>query len=576
MTEFKHPILVKLNADLSATIGMLEKLTQGIHHEEMHETVRQLILHLDAPFTFVIVGEVKAGKSSFINALLESKEEICKVAPSPMTDTIQQIVYGDEESTVYLSDYVKRITVPVEILKEFAIVDTPGTNTIVAHHQEITEKFIPYSDLIVFVFEAKNPYRQSAWDFFDFISSEWRRKIIFVLQQKDLMSEGDLNININGVVENALKKGISNPKVFAVSAKQELDGLAEASGFIPLRAYIDQNITSGKAPYLKLENTINTATKINETIQEALNIRGEQYRLDMEFRNDIKITLDQQEAKTKNQVNQLVENLVATFDKITAVKQEELSTGLSFVKVIKRSFASMFGSESGLKEWLTQQSKDFELKLNTSLKDKLHQGVTDVADNIQMMGKIVDSKIKTNKTVLKDTDEIFADIAERRTNVLKDLQQSFSQFMNKSENFYDEGLLKESEKMTPNLAAGGGIAVIGVILTALVHGAVFDITGGVLTTVGILFAGVTLGLNKSKILRRFREEIDKGRVQLQTEVTETLNEYTSRIKERINDNFYHFDQHLLNEERKLTEMNNQSSHVQSSLNEIGTHMKVYL
>ena len=130
--------------------------------------------------------------------------------------------------------------------------------------------------------------------------------------------------------------------------------------------------------------------------------------------------------------------------------------------------------------------------------------------------------------------------------------------------------------MTPNLAAGGGIAVIGVILTALVHGAVFDITGGVLTTVGILFAGVTLGLNKSKILRRFNEEIEKGRVQLQTEVTETLNEYTTRIKERINDNFYHFDQHLLNEERKLTEMNSQSSQVQSSLNELGTHMKVYL
>ena len=72
------------------------------------------------------------------------------------------------------------------------------------------------------------------------------------------------------------------------------------------------------------------------------------------------------------------------------------------------------------------------------------------------------------------------------------------------------------------------------------------------------------------------EEIDKGRVQLQTEVTETLNEYTSRIKERINDNFYNFDQHLLNEERKLAEMNSQSSQVQSSLNEIGTHMKVYI
>ena len=54
---------------------------------------------------FVIVGEVKAGKSSFINALLESEKEICKVAASPMTDTIQQIVYGEEESIVEINPY---------------------------------------------------------------------------------------------------------------------------------------------------------------------------------------------------------------------------------------------------------------------------------------------------------------------------------------------------------------------------------------------------------------------------------------------------------------------------------------
>ena len=548
------PKIVDISSRLSLAIGKLEKLTSDVDNKAMNETVRYLHLQLEAPFTFVIVGEVKAGKSSFINALLETDKEICKVAPSPMTDTIQQIVYGPEESSVFITEHIKKITQPVEILKEIAIVDTPGTNTIVAHHQEITEKFIPYSDLIVFVFEAKNPYRQSAWDFFDFINNEWRRKVIFVLQQKDLLDEADLQINLNGVVENAQKKGLAFPHVFAVSAKFELEGRQSESGYGPLRQFIADNITGGKAPYLKMANSTNTAQRIADTISHALQLRDEQFLLDRDFRDDIRETLDSQEKKTQYQVGVLAENLLATYDKITGKKSEELGEGLSFVNVLKRSFSSLFGTESGLKDWLNQQSKDFELQLNTQLRDKLHAGITDVADNIQLMGKLVDAKLKTNRTVLKDTDDIFADIAERRANVLKDLQQSFSQFMNKSENFYDETLLKESGKMTPNLAAGGGMAVIGVMITALVNGAVFDITGGILTTVGLLFAGVTLGLNKSKIVRRFKEEVEKGRVKMEEEVRTTLNDYTQRIKNRIDDNFRAFDQHLAHEAEHLTSM----------------------
>lgn len=548
------PKIVEISSQLSLAIARLEKLTADIDNTGMNETVRNLHLQLEAPFTFVIVGEVKAGKSSFINALLESDKEICKVAPSPMTDTIQQIVYGPEESSVFVTDYIKKITQPVDILKEIAIVDTPGTNTIVAHHQEITEKFIPYSDLIVFVFEAKNPYRQSAWDFFDYINSEWRRKVIFVLQQKDLLNEGDLAINKQGVVDHAQKKGLSFPQVFAVSAKQELEGDKQHSGFEALRLYISENITGGKAPYLKLANSTNTAQRITDTINHALQLRSQQFELDRDFREDIRETLVNQEKKTQYQVGVLAENLLATYDKITLKKSEELGDGLSFVNVLKRSFSSLFGTESGLKDWLNQQSKDFELQLNTQLRDKLHAGITDVADNIQLMGKLVDAKIKTNKTVLEDTDDIFADIAERRANVLKDLQQSFSQFMNKSENFYDETLLKESGKMTPNLAAGGGMAVVGVMITALVNGAVFDITGGILTTVGLIFAGVTLGLNKSKIVKRFKEEVTKGRIKMEEEVRSTLNDYTTRIKNRIEDNFRAFDQHLANEEENLGKM----------------------
>lgn len=550
---------------LAISVDKLIDVTKEVGHDKLEITLGELRNQLEAPFTFVIVGEVKAGKSSFINALLDTDREICKVAPSPMTDTIQQIVYGTEEKVEIINPYLKKIFQPVEILKEIAIVDTPGTNTIVEHHQEITEKFIPYSDLIVFVFEAKNPYRQSSWEFFDYINAEWHRKIIFVLQQKDLLPEADLRINYNGVVEHAIKKGIENPNVFAVSAKLEQEDYHDISGFKEIRKYIGDNITGGKAPELKFQNNINTLLTISLKLDESMKTRIRQYELDVKFRTEIRELIDTQHIKTEKQITVLAENLLDSYDNITRQKLSDLEDGLSFMSVVKRSFSSIFGKESSLKEWLSTQAKDFELKLNTSLRDKLQNGIIDVAENIQTMGKLVDNKLRYSETILKNNDEIFADIAERRINVLKDLQQSFNQFMNKAENFYDEGMVSESSKMTPNLAAGGGVAIVGVILAAVAQGAVFDITGGVLTAVGVLFAGVTLGLNRSKVINKFEEEIVKGRGKMKDEVTEKLSDYTSRIKHKIEANFFEFDQMLDKEGLTIERVNKVQGEIRAEL-----------
>ncbi len=553
---------------LAISVDKLIDVTKNVGHEKLEITLGELRNQLEAAFTFVIVGEVKAGKSSFINALLDSGKEVCKVAPMPMTDTIQQIVYGDEEKTEKINPFLKKIYLPIDILQEIAIVDTPGTNTIVAHHQEITEKFIPYSDLIVFVFEAKNPYRQSSWEFFDYINAEWHRKIIFILQQKDLLPESDLKINFEGVVEHAKKKGIIDPKVFAVSAKLELEHYNDISGFKEVRTFISNNITGGKAALLKFENNVDTLLTISSKLDDAMKNRIRQYEVDVKFRVEIRELIDTQHQKTEKQINVLSENLLDSYDNITRQKLSDLVDGLSFMAVLRRSFSSVFGKESSLKEWLVTQANDFELKLNTSLREKLQNGIIDVAENIQIMGKLVDNKLRYSETILKNNDEIFADIAERRISVLKDLQQSFSQFMNKAENFYDEGMVSESSKMTPNLAAGGGVAIVGVILAAVAHGAVFDITGGVLTAVGVLFAGVTLGLNRSKVITKFEEEIVKGRSKMKEEVAEKLSDYTQRIRHKIEANFFEFDQMIDKEGITIMRVNKIQEEIKEELKEM--------
>ncbi len=541
---------------VDALIGDLHQLTTDIGHAELAKTVSELRQRIHEPFLFVIAGEVKAGKSSFINALLATGKEICKVAAQPMTDTIQLITYGDTEEVVAVNPYLKKVFQPVEILKEIAIVDTPGTNTIVAHHQEITEGFIPSADLIVFVFESKNPYRQSAWDFFNFIHTDWRRKIIFILQQKDLMLPEDLATNTQGVIDEARKRGLIDPVVFAVSARDEQAERFDSSGFSNVRDYIRSNITGGKAPMLKLANNLDTCNNINERIFNGLKIRKEQWQADQDFRKDIRQTLDMQELKSNNQVKMLVENLLAGYDKITNRTTEELGLELSFVQLIKRSIMGIFGSSDSIKERLDALKVNFEAELNKELREKLQSGVVDVADSIQQMAKLIDLKIKTSKTILKDNHEIFSDIADRRANVLRDLQETFSRFMNRSENFTDESLFKSKSSIAPNIAAGSGIAIVGIILAAVTKGAVLDVTGGILTTVGLLFAGATAVMKRGQILESFRKEIAKGRLQLEEEVSERLATYVRSIKNKIDLNFTEFDHLLESETAQIKDLEN--------------------
>lgn len=572
MTQLLNPQLLAQRAQLEEITKDLHELTIHIGHEEMSQTISELRNRLHEPFMFVIVGEVKAGKSSFVNALLATGEEITKVAPQPMTDTIQQILYGEERSELMVNDYLKKIILPVDILRDIAIVDTPGTNTIVEHHQEITERFVPASDLIVFVFEAKNPYRQSAWEFFDFIQGDWRKKVIFVLQQKDLMSAEDLAVNMQGVKDYALKKGMTDPHVFAVSAKLEQDGELADSGFLDLRKYIQDNITGGQAPALKLANGIATAVNINERITEGLSLRQRQFEADKLFRADIQETLLDQEQKSYKQVDLLLDALIGAYDRISTQKSRELEAGLSFTGLLRRSVSSIFTKTPSAQEWLTQLAASLEQELNEALQLRLNSGMVDLAGSIQQMAKMIDLKIRSSETILKNDHEIFSDIAERRENVLRDLQDQFATFINKTENFTDETLFPDKSNLSPNLAAGSGIAAIGVILMTVSQLGMLDITGGILTAVGLLFAGFSTRSKRRKIVDGFEQEIKNGRERLATEVDETLKTYIQKLKQRIDDNFLRFDEHLEREGKQLGILTDRHQSIIARLEELAENL----
>src|ERR1051325_2937051 len=110
------PQLAEQHAAIRDVLDAAIALTRELKAREQAVLQADKGAALDTAALFVIVGEVKSGKSSFINALLG--QDVCEVAPYPCTARIQELVYGDERSETALGEQWSRLRLPFDVLKQ--------------------------------------------------------------------------------------------------------------------------------------------------------------------------------------------------------------------------------------------------------------------------------------------------------------------------------------------------------------------------------------------------------------------------------------------------------------------------
>src|SRR5947209_10953442 len=147
---------LQLRSELESALGELLKFGAELSRPaSVLDTLHALLTDIRNPFLVVVMGEVKAGKSSLLNALFG--QEFAKADVLPATDRVSIFRYGEEEKTVEVSPQLIERYLPIPLLRDFNVVNTPGTNTMVEGHEAITENFIPRADVILFVFSVINP-----------------------------------------------------------------------------------------------------------------------------------------------------------------------------------------------------------------------------------------------------------------------------------------------------------------------------------------------------------------------------------------------------------------------------------
>jgi ribosome biogenesis GTPase A len=209
-----------------------------------------------------VLGQMKRGKSSFINALLG--EEILPTGVLPATAVITEIRYGPtpEAAVIYttglrenvdlgaLGDYItesgnpgnKKQVTSVEIAYPspflepgIILIDTPGIGSTKAHNTRTTESYLQHVDAGIVVLSVDPPITEVESDFIR-NTREDIPKLFFILNKTDTASAEE-TFHISNFLNDELSRlQMESPEIFFLSARRALQwkrkslGAADSSG----------------------------------------------------------------------------------------------------------------------------------------------------------------------------------------------------------------------------------------------------------------------------------------------------------------------------------------------------------
>lgn len=538
--------------------------------------LEQTRLHLDELFLLVVVGEFNAGKSAFINALLG--QSLLEEGALPTTVRVHRIHYGERISRTLDEVDLEVITAPVDWLRELNIVDTPGTNAVIQRHQEITEEFVPRSDLVLFVTSADRPFSESERQFLDRIRA-WGKKVVLVVNKVDLLQDNDIAKVHAFVADNSLKLLGMEPPIFLVSAKlaqrakfanqstnqpaaaasqstnlpaaaasqPTILELWSASRFEPLERYILDTLDEQERLRLKLLSPLGVAGKLHdryaEVVVSRLDVLAEDFTTIDTVEHDLAAFEEDMRRDLQYRLGQVDATLYAMADR-----------GIAFIDQWVR-IGRVFDLANSAK---VREAFDREVVADTNV--QLERQINDLID------WIVDREFKQWQAVMaylnrradlhkeRVIGEIGGTFESNRRDLLevvrRDTQRAIGSFDHQTE------AAKLAESVQSALAQTALVEVgalgLGALLVASLHTLLLDVTG-------LLFAGTLAAIGLYVLPNRRRKARDELRAKvadLQTRLHEALSaqfeQEMSRSQQAMQEAIQPYTRFIHNEREKLT------------------------
>ena len=510
--------------------------------------LKDTLAQLDEIFLVVVAGEYNSGKTAFINALLG--DSFLKTGITPTTDMITILKYGDSQKKKIIEPGKSSIELPVPLLKDVHIVDTPGTNAILREHESLTTDFIPRSDIVIFVTSVDRPFTESERSFLENIMN-WGKKIIFVINKIDIVeNQEDLLEVVDFVSNNAQKLLGLSPVIFTISAKDSLVNLKKGNkddSLAKIEKFIHNTLDQKERIRIKLNNPLhileNLTCKYDEINQANINLIQE----DNSLLDDIhgQISLFREDSLRRFNFRYAdIDNALLEFEK----------RGQSFFEETFRigRILDLLNKERIQREYKDTVVKDLSIQIDNKVDDLIEW----LVDENYKQWQIVNSKINKRMDVFKNRilgDSLSREIQIERKKIISTVKRGAQRIVEKFNRDAEAQQIAEDAQMA--VAASAAIEVgalgLGTLVTVLATTASADLTG-------ILLAGLTATLGffiiptkKKQAIKLFSEKVHAIRSQLSISLNDEITRQIDYVIDNIQETIAPYERFIRTENQKL-------------------------
>ncbi|MDQ3856342.1 MAG: dynamin family protein [Chloroflexota bacterium] len=541
---------------------MLDRLVQFLSDLDAPavdtELIRQTLTNLEELFLLVIVGEFNSGKSAFINALLGA--DVALEGVTPTTDRITILRYSDEPVQRELREGVLERGYPAPFLREIAIVDTPGTNAILRHHEELSRGFVPRSDLVLFVTSADRPYTESERGYLELIR-DWGKKIVLVINKVDLLGGEEETAKVRDFVQQGVRSLLDiTPPIFLVSARLakhgksaqsplERDALLKVSGFEALERYVFDLLDEEGRVRLKLESPLGVAEQLVERYHLGVNERMKLLEQDFKmaqnvesqlqlYREDMRRDFSARLAEIENVIHNMNDRGDAWFD-------ENIKLGRFFELIRRDEIQARFqrevvGDSVALIDHRVQELIDWMVDRNLKQWRAIMEYV-----NRRRQAKYDEHLIG----------EVGGGFEYNRSQLLESVGRTAERVVKDYDHDYEAVQLAESIRgaATQTVAVEVGALGLGAAVVVAASAIALDVTG-ILAASALAGLGLLILPNRRRKAREeFRQRTDELQARLSETMTRQFETELDRSIERINEAIAPYTRFVRTEHARLTE-----------------------
>jgi GTP-binding protein EngB required for normal cell division len=239
---------------------VLHTLLTVEHYGAVNKGLREKLLSLEKKLAsnqlhLAVLGQMKRGKSSFINALLGA--EILPTGVLPVTAVVTEIKYGPAPCATILHTTGQRVEVDISTLVDYiteagnpgnkrqvesveitypssflesgmVLIDTPGIGSTHTHNTRTTEAYLESVDAGIVVFSVDPPITEVESQFLREIKEDIP-KLFFILNKTDVVSADEASHVFRFLEEELIRLQMDSPEIFPLSARQALQQKQQAS-----------------------------------------------------------------------------------------------------------------------------------------------------------------------------------------------------------------------------------------------------------------------------------------------------------------------------------------------------------